>query len=80
MVSQPGGRGFDAGKKICGRKRHLLVDTRMEWTRSWLSLGAVGDEVIEHWSPTAYEAMMARHEQEMAHYLRTGKLLPEVAP
>lgn len=27
MVSQPGERGFDAGKKICGRKRHLLVDT-----------------------------------------------------
>ncbi len=27
MVSQSGERGFDAGKKICGRKRHLLVDT-----------------------------------------------------
>ncbi len=27
MVSQPGERGFDAGKKICGRKGHLLVDT-----------------------------------------------------
>ena len=27
MASQPGERGFDAGKKIMGRKRHLLVDT-----------------------------------------------------
>ena len=27
MVSQPGERGFDAGKKIMGRKRHILVDT-----------------------------------------------------
>lgn len=27
MSSQPGERGFDAGKKIRGRKRHLLVDT-----------------------------------------------------
>jgi len=26
-ASQPGLRGFDAGKKITGRKRHLLVDT-----------------------------------------------------
>ena len=27
MASQLGERGFDAGKKIMGRKRHLLVDT-----------------------------------------------------
>ena len=27
MASQPGERGFDAGKKIMGRKRHILVDT-----------------------------------------------------
>ena len=27
MAGQPGERGFDAGKKIMGRKRHLLVDT-----------------------------------------------------
>lgn len=27
MASQRGGRGFDAGKKIMGRKRHILVDT-----------------------------------------------------
>jgi len=27
MASQPGERGFDAGKRIRGRKRHLLVDT-----------------------------------------------------
>ena len=27
MASQPGERGFDAGKKVMGRKRHLLVDT-----------------------------------------------------
>lgn len=27
MASQPGERGFDAGKKIMGRKRQLLVDT-----------------------------------------------------
>jgi putative transposase len=27
MASQPGERGFDAGKKVRGRKRHLLVDT-----------------------------------------------------
>jgi len=27
MACQPGERGFDAGKKIMGRKRHLLVDT-----------------------------------------------------
>ncbi len=26
-ASQPGPRGFDAGKKITGRKRHVLVDT-----------------------------------------------------
>jgi hypothetical protein len=26
-ASQPGFRGFDAGKKIKGRKRHVLVDT-----------------------------------------------------
>ena len=26
-ASQPGLRGFDAGKKITGRKRHILVDT-----------------------------------------------------
>lgn len=26
-ASQPGLRGFDAGKKITGRKRHVLVDT-----------------------------------------------------
>ncbi len=26
-ASQPGVRGFDAGKKITGRKRHVLVDT-----------------------------------------------------
>lgn len=25
--SQPGVRGYDAGKKITGRKRHALVDT-----------------------------------------------------
>ncbi|MGH7937688.1 MAG: IS5 family transposase [Chthoniobacterales bacterium] len=25
--NHPGGRGFDAGKKIMGRKRHLVVDT-----------------------------------------------------
>jgi hypothetical protein len=27
MADQPGERGFDAGKKVKGRKRHLLVDT-----------------------------------------------------
>ena len=27
MAEQPGERGYDAGKKINGRKRHLLVDT-----------------------------------------------------
>ena len=27
MADQPGERGFDAGKKMKGRKRHLLVDT-----------------------------------------------------
>lgn len=27
-ASQPGVRGFDAGKKITGRKRHVLADTR----------------------------------------------------
>jgi putative transposase len=27
MASQPGERGFDAGKKIMGRKRHILCDT-----------------------------------------------------
>jgi len=27
MACQPGERGFDAGKKVRGRKRHLLVDT-----------------------------------------------------
>jgi putative transposase len=27
MAGQPGERGFDAGKKVLGRKRHLLVDT-----------------------------------------------------
>ena len=27
MAGQPGERGFDAGKKVKGRKRHLLVDT-----------------------------------------------------
>ena len=27
MADQPGERGFDAGKKMTGRKRHLLVDT-----------------------------------------------------
>lgn len=27
MANQPGERGFDAGKKIMGRKRHILVDT-----------------------------------------------------
>lgn len=27
-ASQPGVRGYDAGKKITGRKRHVLVDTR----------------------------------------------------
>lgn len=27
MAGQPGECGFDAGKKIMGRKRHLLVDT-----------------------------------------------------
>jgi len=27
MAGQPGKRGFDAGKKIMGRKRHILVDT-----------------------------------------------------
>ncbi len=27
-ASQPGVRGYDAGKKIIGRKRHVLVDTR----------------------------------------------------
>ena len=27
MAGQPGERGFDAGKKIMGRKRHILVDT-----------------------------------------------------
>jgi hypothetical protein len=26
-ASQPGLRGYDAGKKITGRKRHVLVDT-----------------------------------------------------
>jgi putative transposase len=25
---QPGGRGYDGGKKLTGRKRHLLVDTQ----------------------------------------------------
>lgn len=27
MARQPGERGYDAGKKVLGRKRHLLVDT-----------------------------------------------------
>jgi putative transposase len=27
VAEQPGERGYDAGKKINGRKRHLLVDT-----------------------------------------------------
>lgn len=27
MAHQPGERGYDAGKKIVGRKRHILVDT-----------------------------------------------------
>lgn len=27
MAQQPGERGYDAGKKVVGRKRHLLVDT-----------------------------------------------------
>jgi putative transposase len=27
MADQPGTRGYDAGKKVAGRKRHLLVDT-----------------------------------------------------
>jgi putative transposase len=27
MAGQPGERGYDAGKKVDGRKRHLLVDT-----------------------------------------------------
>ena len=27
MADRPGERGFDAGKKVKGRKRHLLVDT-----------------------------------------------------
>lgn len=27
MAQQPGERGYDAGKKMVGRKRHLLVDT-----------------------------------------------------
>lgn len=27
VAEQPGERGYDAGKKIKGRKRHLLVDT-----------------------------------------------------
>jgi hypothetical protein len=49
--------------------------TQMEWTRSWLSLGAAGDEAIRLWSATDYEHMMAVHEKEMEHYLRTGHLL-----
>ena len=27
-ANQPGGRGYDGGKKLTGRKRHLLVDTQ----------------------------------------------------
>ncbi len=27
MANQPGERSYDAGKKVVGRKRHLLVDT-----------------------------------------------------
>lgn len=27
MAGQPGERGYNAGKKIHGRKRHILVDT-----------------------------------------------------
>lgn len=27
MANHPGSRGYDAGKKILGRKRHLVVDT-----------------------------------------------------
>lgn len=27
MADQPAERGYDAGKKVVGRKRHLLVDT-----------------------------------------------------
>lgn len=27
MAGQPGVRGYDAGKKVLGRKRHILVDT-----------------------------------------------------
>ena len=27
-ASQPGGRGNDAGKKITGRRRHILIDTQ----------------------------------------------------
>jgi hypothetical protein len=52
--------------------------TRMEWTRSWFSLGPSGDATIAAWSTADYETMMARHAQEMEHYLRTGTLLPEV--
>ena len=52
-------------------------DRRIEWTRDWLSLGAAGDTAIAQSSSTDYERMMATHEQEMKHYLRTGTLLTE---
>ena len=54
--------------------------TRMEWTRSWLSIGVAGDEGLAHWSPETYDHMMATHEREMAQCLRSGPLPRAATP
>ncbi|MFT3781797.1 MAG: hypothetical protein QM790_07240 [Nibricoccus sp.] len=67
-----------APDKLIVRLKILLVPiantTQIVWTRDWLSLGAAGDAVIEQWSATEYRAIMAQHEKDMEHYLRTGRL------
>jgi|SRR5579859_537103 len=63
-AQQPGGRGYDGGKKVTGRKRHLLVDTQ-----GWLLARVVTAANVS--DPAGAQQLFGRAK---AHYPRLAHL------
>ena len=42
-------RGYDGGKKIKGRKRHIIVDTMGNVVRAFVTEANIGDRAVAQW-------------------------------
>jgi len=50
------------------------ADTRLHWTRRWLSVGAKGDAWIASFSEADYRQIMANLQRFLTHYLTTNAM------